>query len=115
MAARGAATSMADAVLVVRPSSLGDIVYALAIAADIRRHDPHLAIDWVVERAATVEGVLLRVGRGPLHTRAQSLVDELVAAHFARDLNDEQAEPEDERPTARWPATHEIAALERRV
>ncbi len=40
-----------DAVLVVRPSSLGDIVYALAITADIRRHRPDLAIDWVVERA----------------------------------------------------------------
>jgi lipopolysaccharide heptosyltransferase I len=38
------------AVLVVRPSSLGDIVYALAIVADIRRHRPHLAIDWVAER-----------------------------------------------------------------
>jgi len=39
-----------SAVLVVRPSSLGDIVYALAVAADIRRHHPHLAIDWVAER-----------------------------------------------------------------
>src|SRR5947207_11745587 len=39
-----------SAVLVVRPSSLGDIVYALAIVADIRRHRPELAIDWVAER-----------------------------------------------------------------
>ena len=39
-----------SAVLVVRPSSLGDIVYALAIVADIRRHRPHLAVDWVAER-----------------------------------------------------------------
>ena len=39
-----------SAVLVVRPSSLGDIVYALAVVADIRRHHPHLAIDWVAER-----------------------------------------------------------------
>jgi len=37
------------AVLVIRPSSLGDIVYALAIVADIRRHRPELAIDWVSE------------------------------------------------------------------
>jgi heptosyltransferase-1 len=37
-------------VLIVRPSSLGDIVYALAIASDIRRHKPELAIDWVAER-----------------------------------------------------------------
>ena len=39
-----------SAVLVVRPSSLGDIVYALAIVCDIRRHRPDLAIDWVAER-----------------------------------------------------------------
>jgi len=38
-------------VLVVRPSSLGDIVYALAIASDIRRAHPQCAIDWVAERA----------------------------------------------------------------
>jgi heptosyltransferase-1 len=37
------------AVLVVRPSSLGDIVYALAVAADIRRARPGVAIDWVSE------------------------------------------------------------------
>ena len=39
-----------SAVLVIRPSSLGDIVYAIAIVADIRRHRPELAIDWVAER-----------------------------------------------------------------
>jgi heptosyltransferase-1 len=33
----------------VRPSSLGDIVYTLAVAADIRRARPELAIDWVSE------------------------------------------------------------------
>jgi hypothetical protein len=37
------------AVLVVRPSSLGDIVHALTIVADIRAHRPDLAIDWVAE------------------------------------------------------------------
>jgi heptosyltransferase-1 len=37
------------AVLVVRPSSLGDIVYALAVVCDIRRARPELAIDWVSE------------------------------------------------------------------
>jgi lipopolysaccharide heptosyltransferase I len=36
-------------VLVVRPSSLGDIVYALAVASDIRRARPDVAIDWVSE------------------------------------------------------------------
>jgi heptosyltransferase-1 len=36
-------------VLVVRPSSLGDIVYALAVTTDIRRARPAAAIDWVSE------------------------------------------------------------------
>lgn len=36
-------------VLVVRPSSLGDIVYALALVSDIARHRPDVAIDWVAE------------------------------------------------------------------
>jgi len=39
-----------SAVLVIRPSSLGDIVYALAVVPDIRRHRPDAAIDWVAER-----------------------------------------------------------------
>ncbi len=37
--------------LVVRPSSLGDIVHALALVADIRAHRPELAVDWVAEEA----------------------------------------------------------------
>jgi len=40
-----------SAVLVVRPSSLGDIVQALAIVADIRAHRHGIAIDWVAEEA----------------------------------------------------------------
>lgn len=44
-----AAGSDAPGVLVVRPSSLGDIVYALAVATDIRRQRPELAVDWVAE------------------------------------------------------------------
>jgi heptosyltransferase-1 len=38
-----------DAILVIRPSSLGDIVHALALVADVRTHRPELAIDWVAE------------------------------------------------------------------
>jgi heptosyltransferase-1 len=38
-----------NSVLVVRPSSLGDIVHALSLVADIREHRPELAIDWVAE------------------------------------------------------------------
>ena len=40
----------AGGVLIVRPSSLGDIVYALAVVADIRRERPALAVDWVAEQ-----------------------------------------------------------------
>ncbi|MGH8802985.1 MAG: lipopolysaccharide heptosyltransferase I [Casimicrobiaceae bacterium] len=44
-----AAGSGLPGVLVVRPSSLGDVVYALAVATDVRRARPDLAVDWVVE------------------------------------------------------------------
>jgi len=39
----------AGGVLIVRPSSLGDIVYALAVVSDIRRDQPGAAVDWVSE------------------------------------------------------------------
>jgi heptosyltransferase-1 len=39
------------ALLVVRPSSLGDVVHALAIVDDVVRARPDMAIDWVAERA----------------------------------------------------------------
>ena len=38
-----------NAILVVRPSSLGDVVHALTLVADVRTHRPELAIDWVAE------------------------------------------------------------------
>lgn len=38
-----------SAILVVRPSSLGDIIHALTLVADVRAHRPELALDWVVE------------------------------------------------------------------
>ena len=38
-------------VLIVRPSSLGDIVHALSLVTDIREHRPELAVDWVAEDA----------------------------------------------------------------
>ena len=40
-----------SAVLVVRPSSLGDLVYAMALVADLRAHRPDLAVDWVAEES----------------------------------------------------------------
>lgn len=38
-----------NAIVVVRPSSLGDIVHALALVADVHAHRPELAVDWVAE------------------------------------------------------------------
>jgi heptosyltransferase-1 len=37
--------------LVVRPSSLGDIVHALALVGDVSAHDPLIPVDWVAEEA----------------------------------------------------------------
>ncbi|MFO1315957.1 MAG: lipopolysaccharide heptosyltransferase I [Burkholderiales bacterium] len=45
------AGAAARGVLVVRPSSLGDVVYAMALVADVAAHDPALAVDWVAEEA----------------------------------------------------------------
>ena len=47
----GARSGAMSGVLVVRPSSLGDVVHALALVADIRAHRPALAVDWVAEEA----------------------------------------------------------------
>jgi len=42
---------VSDGVLIVRPSSLGDIVYALAIVSDLAAHCPQVPVDWVAEEA----------------------------------------------------------------
>jgi len=44
-------TAAVASVLVVKLSSLGDVVHAMAAVQDMRRARPDLAIDWVVERA----------------------------------------------------------------
>jgi heptosyltransferase-1 len=36
-------------VLLIKMSSLGDVIHNLPVATDLRRHRPDLAIDWVVE------------------------------------------------------------------
>ena len=38
-----------SSVLIVRPSSLGDIVHALPVVHDIRQHRPGMSLDWVAE------------------------------------------------------------------
>jgi len=40
-----------SALLVVRPSSLGDVVHALSIVPDVARARPGMAVDWVCEPA----------------------------------------------------------------
>ena len=37
--------------LIIRPSSLGDIVHAMPIVHDLARHRPGISIDWVAEEA----------------------------------------------------------------
>ena len=49
IAVRSVADPATKAILVVRPSSLGDIVQALTIIADIRANRPEVAVDWVAE------------------------------------------------------------------
>ena len=48
-------------VLIIRPSSLGDIVHALPIVHDLHRHRPGIEIDWVVEEPFTA---LVGLSRG---------------------------------------------------
>jgi heptosyltransferase-1 len=47
--------------LIIRPSSLGDIVHALPIVHDLHHHRPGLAVDWVAEEPFTT---LVRLNRG---------------------------------------------------
>ncbi len=56
------AAAMAPRILIVKLSSLGDVVHAMAAVQDMRRALPNAQIDWVVERAfaplvARCEGV----------------------------------------------------------
>lgn len=37
--------------LIVKTSSMGDVVHALPVVADVLRHDPSVSIDWLVESA----------------------------------------------------------------
>ena len=53
MLAHRSLTGPALNILIVRVSSLGDVVHNMPMVADIRRHFPHARIDWVVEEAYT--------------------------------------------------------------
>ncbi len=84
---------MSPAVLVVRPSSLGDIVHAQAIVGDILERRPELAVDWVAEDAfapllALNPGVrrVIPVALRRWRRRALSLATWREMAAFRRDL-----------------------------
>lgn len=86
-----------------------------AVAEGVEDLDLSEYIDWVIERAASMEGVLFLVGRGPLHVRAERLLREMIALRFARDLDAEDVDAahdeEESRPTVRSLAAPQIAAL----
>lgn len=51
-------------ILLIKTSSLGDLVHNLPVVSDIRRHDPHAQIDWVAESAfAAIARMHAGVGR----------------------------------------------------
>ncbi|HUH92613.1 MAG TPA: lipopolysaccharide heptosyltransferase I [Casimicrobiaceae bacterium] len=58
------AIGSAPSLLVVRPSSLGDIVHALPLVHDVRERHPGAAIDWVAEESFVD---LVRMNRGVRH------------------------------------------------
>jgi heptosyltransferase-1 len=84
-------------ILLVRVSSLGDVLHNLPIVADIRRHHPGAQVDWVVE-----EGYVSLVGLNPMVRKVipfalrrwkKGLKDPAVRAEmrgFWRDLRAEQ-------------------------
>jgi heptosyltransferase-1 len=51
-------------VLIIRPSSLGDIVHTLPVVSDMHGHCPNLALDWVAEEPFLA---LVRLSRGVRH------------------------------------------------
>ena len=96
---------------VFRGTAMAILAQMKSVADGVDELDLSEYIDWVIERAASVEGILLFVKPGPLHARAESLLAEMVAARLARDLDDDETDSE-QRSTARWVAAHEIASLQ---
>jgi hypothetical protein len=84
--ARRAGGSRVSAVLVVRPSSLGDIVHASALVADVREHRPGTAVDWVVEEASRRSSRSIR--RSPRRARRAAPLAQRAPVHgdVARDV-----------------------------
>ncbi len=62
-------------ILLVKTSSLGDVVHNLPVASDIRRHFPDARIDWAVEESFAeiprLHPAVTTVSRGGATTLAQ--------------------------------------------
>ncbi|MCC7124461.1 MAG: lipopolysaccharide heptosyltransferase I [Acidobacteria bacterium] len=70
-------------VLIVRLSALGDIVHAVPVLAALKRHDPSIEVDWLVEESyasvlALVDGIRQRIV-----VRARQASDDAVFAATA--------------------------------
>lgn len=74
-------------ILIVRVSSLGDVVHNMPMAADIRRLYPDAAIDWVVEEAYTelveLQGAVRKVIPLALRRWRKSLLRSATRAEIA--------------------------------
>jgi len=110
--------------LIVKTSSMGDVVHALPVVSDIRQRHPDAVIDWLVEaplppsaaaprRAARVADGLAQVAqpvvprrhlaghaRAPQRTRCGSVMSSCSTCRPAEERDVGRA-----RPTRRWPAT----------
>jgi len=83
-------------ILIVKTSSLGDIVHALPVVDDIRRWSPHALVDWVAEEAfaelprlhpdigRTIAVAIRRWRRAPLARETRREISAFVAELRAR-------------------------------
>jgi hypothetical protein len=78
------------------------------VAHGVDELDLHAYIDWIIQRAAWVDGICLDVEAGTLHERAASLLEQMMDAGLAMD--DAVDGVTSERPTAVWRATAAVDA-----
>ncbi len=74
----------APRILIVKLSSLGDVVHAMPAVQDIRRAMPDAQIDWVVERAFAAAGGALRTACASDRLRLAALAQRPLARGDAR-------------------------------
>ena len=78
--------------LIIRPSSLGDIVHALPIVHDLHRHRPGLAIDWVAEEPFAAVVALNHGVRASMETKEKLNTYSLAGSWTRRDASTVQIE-----------------------